>query len=240
MSTTLNQSLRSIKTFVMRKGRMTEGQKKAYETFSAAWCVPYTGEPLDFPALFGNENPVIMEIGFGMGDATVEIAAQNPEVNYLGIEVYQAGVGKLLSEIERCGLKNIRIIEHDALEVLDTMIPAVSLAGFHVFFPDPWQKKKHHKRRLMHRPHTDLMASKLRKDGFIYMVTDWEAYADDAFAELSETPLLVSKYERFAPPQQWRPRTKFEQKGMRKSHVIRELLFVRKGNMEIIGKNNDT
>ncbi len=216
----------SIKTFVMRKGRMTEAQKKAYAGLAEKWCIPYTAKPLDFSAIFGNTNPVIVEIGFGMGDATAEIAEQNPDINYLGLEVYKAGVGKLLSEIERRNLQNLRIIEHDALEVLQTMVSDHSLAGFHVFFPDPWQKKKHHKRRLMHRPRTELLTAKLKEDGYIYMVTDWEDYAEDAFAELSATAGLKSKYEGFAPPQPWRPQTKFKQKGMKKAHVIRELMFV--------------
>lgn len=218
---------RSIRTFVLRKGRMTEAQKKAYAALAPLWCIPYKSTLLSFTEVFGNTNPVIIEIGFGMGIATAEIAAQNPDRNYLGIEVYQAGVGKLLSEIERLKLNNIRIIEHDALEVLETMIPDASLAGFHVFFPDPWQKKKHHKRRLIHRPRTNLLARKLQKNGYIYMVTDWYDYAVDAFAELSATEGLCSQYEGFAPPQVWRPRTKFEQKGLNKAHPISELMFIR-------------
>lgn len=219
---------RPIRTFVLRKGRMTEAQKKAYAALAPLRCIPYKSELLSFSAVFGNTNPVIIEIGFGMGIATAEIAAQNPDRNYLGIEVYQAGVGKLLSEIERLKLNNIRIIEHDALEVLETMIADASLAGFHVFFPDPWQKKKHHKRRLMHRPRTDLLARKLQKNGYIYMVTDWYDYAVDAFAELSATEGLYSHYDGFAPPQAWRPRTKFEQKGLNKAHPISELMFIRR------------
>ncbi|MGP1594262.1 MAG: tRNA (guanosine(46)-N7)-methyltransferase TrmB [Treponema sp.] len=211
----------------MRKGRVTDAQKKAYQDFAPHWCIPYQPIKLDFHDIFGNTNPVIIEIGFGMGTATAEIAAQNPHINYLGIEVFQAGVGKLLSEIESRGLHNIRIIEHDAIEILETMIPDESLAGFHVFFPDPWQKKKHHKRRLMHRPRTDLLTQKLQKNGYIYMVTDWQDYADDAFSELSATAGLYSKYEGFAPPQSWRPKTKFECKGLKKFHTINELLFIR-------------
>ncbi|MGP1576164.1 MAG: tRNA (guanosine(46)-N7)-methyltransferase TrmB [Treponema sp.] len=222
------QQTHSIKTFVMRKGHITDAQKKAYQDFAPRWCIPYKTEMLNFQDIFGNTNPVIMEIGFGMGTATAEIAAQNPHINYLGIEVFQAGVGKLLSEIENRHIENIRIIEHDAIEVLETMIPDVCLAGFHVFFPDPWQKKKHHKRRLMHRPRTALLAQKLKENGYMYMVTDWKDYADDAFTELSATIGLCSKFEGFAPPQTWRPQTKFEYKGLKKSHTIYELFFIRK------------
>ena len=217
----------SIKTFVMRKGRMTDAQKKAYQNLAGIWCIPYQNAVLDFASVFGNATPTIVEIGFGMGTATAAIAQEHPAVNYIGIEVYQAGVGKLLSEIERLELRNLRIIEYDALEVLRTMIPDGSLAGLHVFFPDPWQKTKHHKRRLMHRPRTDLLAAKLVPEGYIYMVTDWYEYALDAFSELSHTQGLYSRYEGFAPPQPWRPRTKFEQKGLTKQHAITELFFVR-------------
>ena len=218
---------RPIRTFVLRKGRITEAQKKAYTELAPRWCIPYGNTLLSFTDLFANERPVIIEIGFGMGVATAEIAAQHPEINYIGIEVFQAGVGKLLSEIERLKLYNIRIIEHDAIEVLETMIPDESLAGFHIFFPDPWQKKKHHKRRLLRRPRTCLLARKLQQGGYIYTVTDWYDYAVDAFAELSATEGLHSKYEGFAPAQTWRPQTKFEQKGLNKAHRISELMFIR-------------
>ena len=156
---------RPIRTFVLRKGRITDPQKKAYAEYAPRWCIPYKAQQLSFKEVFANDHPVIIEIGFGMGVATAEIAAQHPEINYIGIEVFQAGVGKLLNEIEQRGLKNIRIIEHDAIEVLENMIPDTSIAGFHIFFPDPWQKKKHHKRRLLHRPRTNLLTQKLKEPG---------------------------------------------------------------------------
>ena len=218
---------RPIRTFVLRKGRITEAQKKAYAEYAPRWCLPYEEKKISFTELFANDHSVVIEIGFGMGAATAEIAAQHPDINYIGIEVFQAGVGKLLNEIEQRGLKNIRIIEHDAIEVLENMIPDSSIAGFHIFFPDPWQKKKHHKRRLLHRPRTNLLARKLQANGYLYMVTDWYEYAEDAFSELSATEGLRSKYEGFAPPQRWRPKTKFEQKGINKAHPITELMFIR-------------
>lgn len=218
---------RPIRTFVLRKGRITEAQKKAYAEYAPRWCLPYEEKKISFTELFANDHSVVIEIGFGMGAATAEIAAQHPDINYIGIEVFQAGVGKLLNEIEQRGLKNIRIIEHDAIEVLENMIPDSSIAGFHIFFPDPWQKKKHHKRRLLHRPRTNLLARKLQENGYLYMVTDWYEYAEDAFSELSATEGLRSKYEGFAPPQRWRPKTKFEQKGINKAHPINELIFIR-------------
>ena len=221
----LNPHFRSIKTFVLRTGRMTDGQRRNYENFSKKWCIPYSEKKIDFTVLFQNDNPVIIEIGFGIGTATAQIAEDNPDKNYLGIEVFKAGVGKLLGEIEEKKLNNLRIIEHDAIEVLENMINDECIDGFHIFFPDPWQKKRNHKRRLVRRPRTDLLSRKLKKGSYIYMVTDWENYAEDAFEQLSETPNLKSKYEKFAPSQSWRPTTKFEKKGLKKEHIINELIF---------------
>lgn len=221
----LNPHFRSIKTFVLRTGRMTDGQRRNYENFSKKWCIPYSEKKIDFTVLFKNNSPVIIEIGFGMGTATAQIAEDNPDKNYLGIEVFKAGVGKLLGEIEEKKLNNLRIIEHDAIQVLENMINDECIDGFHIFFPDPWQKKRNHKRRLVRRPRTDLLSRKLKKGSYIYMVTDWENYAEDAFEQLSETPNLKSKYEKFAPSQSWRPTTKFEKKGLKKEHIINELIF---------------
>ena len=219
--------MRTIHTFVMRAGRMTDGQRRDYETLSEKWCIPYTTEPVDFPTLFGNKNSVTVEIGFGMGKATGLIAAANPDKNYLGLEVHTPGVGKLLGDIRDLGLTNIRIIEHDAIDVLEYMIPDESVDAFHIFFPDPWPKKKHHKRRLVQRPRTELIASKLKKGGYLYFVTDWLPYAEFALEELCATEGLKNKYEGFAPHQEWRPETKFERKGKNAERVISELMFER-------------
>lgn len=217
--------LRGVHTYVLRSGRMTEAQKRDYEIHSARWCIPYQETIINFADVFENTNPVTIEIGFGMGKATAIIAAENPDKNYIGVEVHRAGVGRLLGEIEKRGLTNVRVIEHDAIEVLSSMIPARSVSAFHIFFPDPWPKKRHHKRRLVQRPRTDLIADKLAQNGYIYMVTDWEPYAEDAYAELSDTPLLKSMYEGFAPRQTWRPETRFEEKGLEAQHRICELMF---------------
>jgi tRNA (guanine-N7-)-methyltransferase len=213
-----------VKTFVLRKGRITSAQEKALQTFSG---VPFAETPLDFRALFANDNPVYCEIGFGMGDATQEIAAQNPGKNYLGIEVFEAGVGKLWAETQKRGLSNLKIIKHDAVEAVGAMIPAASLAGFHIFFPDPWPKKRHHKRRLVQRPFTDLLARKLAPGGYIYFVTDWEPYAEWALYELEHTPHLTNRYAGFAPRQDWRPTTKFEKKAAAQGREAKELFFVK-------------
>ena len=218
---------RTVKTYVLRAGRMTGNEKKSYEELKHVWCIPFEHRTLNFTEIFGNTNPVTFEIGFGMGHATSRLALDNPEMNYIGSEVHVPGVGRLLSDIKKLSIKNLFIIEHDALEILETMIPDESLEAFHIFFPDPWPKKKHHKRRLLQRPRTDLLARKLAPGGYLYFVTDWAEYAESALEELSFTPGLVNKYDGFAPKQEWRPRTKFEQKGLDANREIHELFFLK-------------
>lgn len=220
-----NPIRREIKTFVLRASRMTDSQKRDYETLSTRWCIPFEKKPLNFADIFNNSNPVVVEIGFGMGAATAIIAEQNPNINYLGLEVHTPGVGRLLGNIRDKNLQNLLIVEHDAMEVLEYMIPDNSVSGFHVFFPDPWPKKKHHKRRLMQRPRTNLLSQKLYEGGYVYMATDWEPYAEFALEELSLTENLKNKYEGYAPHQDWRPETKFEHKGLLAERKICELFF---------------
>ena len=212
---------------MLRAGRGTAAQTRSYEKLSGQFSIPCDAGALDFSAVFGNGNPVIAEIGFGMGIATALIAADNPGKNYLGIEVHRPGIGRLLWEIEQRSLANIRIVEHDAVEVFNTMIPNGSLEGIHLFFPDPWPKKRHHKRRLVKRPFTETLAAKLKPGAYLYMVTDWEHYAAWALEELSLTKGLANSCGGFAPPQAWRPRTRFEAKGLEKNHEVRELFFIR-------------
>ena len=223
--TSLEQIRREVKTYVLRIGRMTASQERSYSELSPAWCIPFEHKKINFVEIFGNTNPIIVEIGFGMGDATAQIAASNPDINYLGIEVHRPGVGKLLGEIKRRDLKNLYIIEHDALEVLEYMIGDNSINGFHIFFPDPWPKKRHHKRRLVQRPRTNLMAQKLTPGGYLYFVTDIIEYAEFALEELTATEMLKNKYDGFAEPQEWRTQTKFERKGLQADRVITELYF---------------
>lgn len=216
---------REVKTYVLRAGRMTAAQEKAYEELAPSYCIPFENKKLNFIDIFGNTNPIVVEIGFGMGDATAEIAKANPDVNYIGIEVHTPGVGKLLSQIKKYELKNLYIIEYDAMEVLQEMIADNSVNGFHIFFPDPWPKKKHHKRRMLQRPRTNLIASKLSKGGYLYFVTDWLEYAEFALEELNLTNGLKNKYEGFAEPQPWRTQTKFERKGLNADRPITEIFF---------------
>lgn len=219
---------REVKTYVLRAGRMTAAQEKAYKELAPVYCIPFENKRINFVDIFGNTNPIIVEIGFGMGDATWQIAKANPNINYIGIEVHTPGVGKLLSEIQKNELKNLYIIEYDAMEVLQNMFGDNSINGFHIFFPDPWPKKKHHKRRMLQRPRTDLLAKKLSAGGYLYFVTDWPEYAEFALEQLTDTPGLKNKYEGFAEPQLWRNQTKFERKGMAADRVITEIFFEKK------------
>lgn len=219
---------REVKTYVLRAGRMTAAQEKAYKELAPVYCIPFENKRINFVDIFGNTNPIIVEIGFGMGDATWQIAKANPNINYIGIEVHTPGVGKLLSEIQKNELKNLYIIEYDAMEVLQNMFGDNSINGFHIFFPDPWPKKKHHKRRMLQRPRTDLLAKKLSAGGYLYFVTDWLEYAEFALEQLTDTPGLKNKYEGFAEPQLWRNQTKFERKGMAADRVITEIFFEKK------------
>ena len=216
---------REVKTYVLRIGRMTAAQEKAYNELSPSLCIPFEEKKLNFVDIFGNTNPIVIEIGFGMGDATIALAQANPNINYIGIEVHRPGVGKVLSEIKRLDLKNLYVIEHDALEVLEYMVGDNSVNGFHIFFPDPWPKKRHHKRRMLQRPRTNLMAQKLAPGGYLYFVTDWLEYAEFALEELNQTEHLKNKYDGFAEPQPWRFQTKFERKGMAADRVITEIFF---------------
>ena len=217
----------SIRSFVLRSGRMSDAQRRSYENLAPKFCIPYGKQVLEPETGFGNTNPLVIEIGFGMGTATAQIAEQNRNINYIGIEVHRPGVGKLLWEVEQRKLENIRIIEHDAVEVLQAMVVPESVAAFHVFFPDPWPKKRHHKRRLIKRPFTDLMVSRMKVGAYVYMATDWADYGTWALEEFSATPGLENPYGGFAPRQEWRPRTKFELKGLDQAHQVYEIYMIR-------------
>jgi len=216
-----------LKSYVIRAGHYTAAQKKAYESLCADFLIPFSEENIDLAKTFGNANNVTVEIGFGSGFATASIAEKNPGKNYLGIEVHRPGIGRLLWEIEKRALSNIRIVEYDAVHVMEKMIGQDSLEAIHVFFPDPWPKKRHRKRRLMQRPFTDTLAKTLKSAGYLYMVTDWEDYALHALEELNTCAYLKNAYDGFAPVQSWRPLTRFEQKGLEKNHTIRELYFTK-------------
>ena len=217
-----------IKTFVIRSGRMTEAQKQALETFGPELIIPYTPEKLDLERLFPSPLPLVMEIGFGMGLATWQIARDRPGYNYLGVEVHTAGVGKLIMEIRDKGLRNLKIVQHDAVEVLTAMIPENSLAGLHIFYPDPWPKKRHHKRRLMRHPIVDSMISRLRPGGYLYFVTDIEEYGRSTLELLETCEGIENASQGFSPRIEWRPETKFEARAKAARRQAFELYFLKK------------
>jgi tRNA (guanine-N7-)-methyltransferase len=217
-----------IRSYVLRQGRFSRGQQRAYEELLPRFGVPYSHAPLDFAALFGRVAPVVAEVGFGMGETTARIAAENPQVDYLGIEVHAPGVGSLLRQLEEAALTNVRVISHDAVEVLREMVPPASLDGLHVFFPDPWPKKRHHKRRLVQPAFAELAAQRLRPGGYLHVATDWEEYAEHVLGVLSATPGLANTAEGFAPRPASRPETKFERRGLKLGHGVWDIVFTRR------------
>ncbi len=219
---------RGIRSYVLRAGRMTDAQKRALDTLWTHFGLDFeTGTMIDLARVFGNGNPVVAEIGFGMGMATWQIAKENPARNYLGLEVHSPGVGRLLCDLQAQGIGNVRIFHHDAIEVFERMIPLDSLAGLHLFYPDPWPKKRHHKRRLIRQGLTELLVSRLTPGGYLYFVTDIEDYALWSLDVLTRTEGLHNRYEGFAPRQKWRPETKFESHASRDGRLSWELVFER-------------
>ena len=214
-----------IRSFVLRQGRMSDAQKRHLADGLPRWGVPYATSPLDFAAVFGRSAPCILEIGCGMGETTVAIAAAHPHHDYLGIEVHGPGVGSLLKQIGERGLTNLRVIQHDAVDVVRDMIPEGSLAGIHVYFPDPWPKKRHHKRRLLQPGYVRELAARLAPGGYLHCATDWEAYALQMLEVLGGEPKLANTAEGFAPRPEWRPLTKFEARGQRLGHGVWDLVF---------------
>lgn len=228
VTTETHLSTRSIRSFVLRQGRTTDAQRRACEELLPRWGIPYAAARLDARAAFGREAPLVVEIGFGMGETTARIAAANPGTNYVGIEVHNPGVGTLLRRIEEAGLANLRVIQHDAVEVLRDMIAPASLAGIHVFFPDPWPKKRHHKRRLVQPEFTRLAAERLAPGGVLHVATDWQEYAGHILAVLGAEPLLENTAEDYAPRPDYRPLTKFEERGLKLGHGVWDVIFRRR------------
>ncbi len=220
---------RHIRSFVMRSGHITDSQRNTRDRLLPTWGIPYAPEAIDFKRIFGRDGPMILEIGFGMGETTAEIAQQNPQWNILGLEVYRPGVGALLSKIEQRGLTNIRVIEHDAVEVLAHMVPDDYLDGVHIYFPDPWPKKRHHKRRLIQSPFLSQLVQKLKPGGYLHMATDWPDYAAQMLEVCSQEISLENRAkEGFSPRPDWRPLTKFEARGIRLGNPVADLIFQKK------------
>jgi len=206
---------------------MSAAQQRALDTLLPRLGIAYAPESLDFVAVFGRIAPIILEIGFGMGETTAAIAAENPQHDFLGLEVHGPGVGALLNRVDAAGLRNVRVIQHDAVEVIAHMIPADSLAAIHVYFPDPWPKKRHHKRRLLRPEFVHALAQRLAKGGYLHAATDWDEYAQEILATFGEEPLLVNTVSDFAPRPAWRPQTKFETRGLKLGHGVRDIVFRR-------------
>lgn len=217
---------REIRSFVLRQGRMSPAQQRACDALYPLYGVAPTS-PLDFRAIFGNDAPVVLEIGFGMGETTAAIAAAKPGVNFLGVEMHWPGVGALLRRIDAQSLANLRVLRHDAVDVVQSMIAPGSLSGVHVFFPDPWPKKRHHKRRLLQAPFAHVLAQTLGDGGYLHVATDWAPYAEAILETLSAEPRLSNSAEKFAARPPWRPLTKFEQRGLARGHEVFDLLFLR-------------
>ena len=219
---------RRIRSFVLRQGRVTKGQANALETQWPKYGVEYGLQRIDFNALFGRtESKKILEIGFGMGETTAKIAQTLPDCDFLAAEVHTPGVGALLKLIEELALTNIRIIQHDVVEVLQHMIADASLDGVHIFFPDPWHKKRHHKRRLIQAEFVKLLCTKLKTGGYLHVATDWQEYAEWVLDVLNAEPQLKNTTNDYAEKPSYRPLTKFENRGIKLGHGVWDLVFRR-------------
>lgn len=220
-----------IRSFVLRQGRMSVAQTRHMEETLPRVGVSYQATPVDWDATFGRQAPRILEIGFGMGDATAKIAALRPQDDFIGVEVHGPGVGSLCKLIDDNRLSNLRIVQHDAVEVVRDMIAESSLAGIHVFFPDPWPKKRHHKRRLLQLPFVELLTSRLAPGGYFHCATDWEEYAYQMVEVLSQEPRLQNTAQPdangFAERPSYRPLTKFENRGLKLGHGVWDVVFRR-------------
>ena len=219
-----------MRSYVLRAGRTTTGQSRAMDTLGPRFILPFTHNAMDFEANFGRCAPTVLEIGFGMGEATAHIAGLMPEHNFLCCEVHPPGVGALLKRIDALGLQNIRILQHDAVEVIDHMLPMQSLDGVHIFFPDPWHKARHNKRRLVQPPLVTKLAQRLKPGAYLHCATDWQPYAEQMLAVLGNEPLLRNRAtgaDGYAAKPEYRPLTKFENRGIKLGHGVWDLVFER-------------
>jgi len=228
---TASARLRTIRSFGAGRGRVTRAQQRSYEKDFPRYSVAFTGKPIEAVACFGRRAPLVLEIGFGMGETTARIAQAHPELDFLAVEVFAGGIGSLAMRLARQRLTNVRIVEHDAVEVVREMLRPQSLAGVHIFFPDPWPKARHHKRRLIASRFVAALADRLRQGGFVHCATDWEHYAQQMLEVLQGEPALRNLHAGFAPapvnPLCERPATKFHARGERLGHSVRDLVFVR-------------
>jgi tRNA (guanine-N7-)-methyltransferase len=228
MSAAATEHRRAVRSYVLRGGRMGPGQQRALAELGPRFVVPFEDAVPDWDAAFGRRAPRVLEVGFGMGAATAQIAAAMPGTDFIGVEVHEAGVGALLARIGQAQLGNVRIVQHDAVQVLERMIAPGSLAAVHIFFPDPWPKKRHHKRRLIQGASVALVALRLAPGGTLHCATDWEPYAVQMLEVLGAEPLLANTADGFAPRPAHRPLTKFEARGLQLGHGVWDLVFRRR------------
>jgi tRNA (guanine-N7-)-methyltransferase len=227
----VNPLHRPVRSFVVRPGRMGSGQVRALAELGPRFVLPYQTTLQDWPAAFGRQAPLVLEIGFGMGGPTAVVAAAQPDTDFIGIEVHPPGVGALLKLLGEQALNNVRIVQHDAVQVLAHMVGPSALAGVHIWFPDPWHKKKHHKRRLIQPAFVATLVQHLAPGGYLHCATDWQPYAEQMLAVLSAEPQLMNTVDSavgFAPRPDWRPLTKFENRGLRLGHGVWDLVFRRR------------
>ena len=220
---------RAIRSFVLRQGRVSNAQQRAHDTLLPQFGIPYSPQVIELDHVFGRAAPKVLEIGFGMGETTAVIAAQHPENDYLGIEVHTPGVGSLLKTIAAQNLGNVRIVQHDAVEVLGDMIAPDTFDAAHVFFPDPWPKKRHHKRRLLQGEFVALLTGRLKPGAYLHVATDWQEYAEQVLNVLSAEPRLINTAQDYAPRPAYRPQTKFETRGLKLGHGVWDIIFRKVG-----------
>jgi tRNA (guanine-N7-)-methyltransferase len=223
---------RKIRSFALRRGHVTAGQRRAYDELFPRFAVAYAPAVIDLDAVFARHAPTVLEIGFGMGETTAAIASARPDVNFLAVEVFVAGIGALARRVHEHELHNLRIVQHDAIEVVCDMLAPCALAGVHIFFPDPWPKARHHKRRLIAQPFAGRLAERIRPGGYIHCATDWQDYAQQMLDVLGSEPRLVNAHSGFAPsphnPLAQRPTTRFHARGERLGHTVWDLVFLRR------------
>ena len=219
---------RPIRSFVLRQGRVSHAQHRAHTLLMPKYGIPFEKKLLDLDSIFGRSVPTFLEIGSGMGETTAAIAMEHPEYDYIAVEVHTPGVGSLLKLIDELGLTNVRVIQHDVVEVLQHALPPECLEGVHIFFPDPWPKTRHHKRRLIQPEFIALLCGHLKHCGYIHAATDWKGYAEQILGVLSNEPQLTNTAADYAPLPEYRPLTKFEQRGLRLGHDVWDLIFRKK------------
>jgi tRNA (guanine-N(7)-)-methyltransferase (EC 2.1.1.33) len=221
--------IRKVRSFVRREGRLTKGQEQALNESWPTMGIDFDATELDWQQVFGNDNPVVLEIGFGMGASLVEMAKNAPEKNFVGIEVHTPGVGACLMAAREAGVTNLRVMCHDAVEVFEQMLPKESLDTVQLFFPDPWHKKRHHKRRIVQLPFAEMVRDKLKMGGIFHMATDWENYAEHMIEVMEAAPHYqnIAKEGYYVPRPEERPLTKFEQRGQRLGHGVWDIKYTR-------------